>query len=199
MATSHQAPMSCQLCSENSSLNVWKCLDCDTFICTKCKQMHERSKALQVHKIVLISELDLVHQKCRLRQVKCKQHSSEFCLYCCTCSDLVCAKCVSFKHQKHYFKDINTLYDELSSEFICHVSAIDNVNQGLISREKEINLILTKEEEKFEKTKTTIINQRKKIINCVTEIEQKTLFDLENNFKTCQKIIQEGPEAPRSL
>jgi hypothetical protein len=26
---------------------------------------------------------------------------------------------------------------------------------------------------KFEKTKTTIMDQRKKIINCVTEIEQK--------------------------
>jgi len=156
--------------------------------------MHERSKALQVHEIVLISELDLVHQQCRLRQVKCKQHSSEFCLYCCTCSDLVCAKCVSFKHQKHYFKDFNTLYDEHFFELICHVSAIDNVNRGLISKEKEINRILTKEEEKFENTKTIIIDQRKKIINCVTEIEQKTLFDLENNFKTCQKIRQEGKE-----
>jgi hypothetical protein len=38
------------------------------------------------------------------------------------------------------------------------------------------------------------MDQRKKIINCVTEIEQKTLLDLENNCKTCQKIIQEGKE-----
>jgi hypothetical protein len=91
-------------------------------------------------------------------------------------------------------KDFNTLYDEHSFELVCHISAIDSVNQGLISKEKEINRILTKEEEKYEKTKTTIIDQRKKIINCVTEIEQKTLLDLENNFKTCQMIIQEGKE-----
>jgi len=65
---------------------------------------------------------------------------------------------VSFEHQKHDFKDFNTLYDENSSELICQVSAIDNVNQGLISKGKEINLILTKEEEKFEKTKITIID-----------------------------------------
>ena len=101
---------------------------------------------------------------------------------------------MSFEHQKHDFKDFNTLYDENSSELICQVSAIDNVNQGLISKGKEINLILTKEEEKFEKTKTTIIDQRKKIINCVMEIEQKALLDLENNFKTCQIILQEGKE-----
>ena len=194
MATSHQAAMACQLCSENSSPTVWKCLDCDTFICTKCKQMHERSKALQVHEIVRISELDLVHRKVRLRQVKCTQHSSDFCLYCCTCNDLVCAKCVSSQHQKHDLEDFNTLYDEHSSELICHVSVIHSVNQGLISKGKELNRILTKEEEKSEKTKTNIIDQRKKIINCVTEIEQKTLLELENNFKTCQMIIQEGKE-----
>jgi hypothetical protein len=97
---------------------------------------------------------------------------------------------VSFEHQKHDLKDFNILYDEHSSELICHLSAIDSVNQDLISKEKEINRILTKEE-KFEKTKTNIIDQRKKIINCVTEIEQKALLELENNFKTCQMIIQE--------
>jgi hypothetical protein len=69
-------------------------------------------------------------------------------------------------------KDFNTLYDEHSSELVCHVSAIENINQSLISKEKEINRILTKKKEKFEKIKTTIIDQRKKIINCVTEIEQ---------------------------
>jgi hypothetical protein len=89
-------------------------------------------------------------------------------------------------------EDFNALYDEHSSELICHVSVIHSVNQGLISKEKELNRILTKEEEKSEKTKTNIIDQRKKIINCVTEIEQKTLLDLENNFKTCQMILQEG-------
>jgi len=125
MATPHQGAIECQLCSENSWRTDWKCLDCDTFICSKCKQMHERSKALQVHEIVRISELDLGHWKVRLCQVKCTQHSSEFCLYCCTCSDLVCAKCVSSEHQRHDFKDFNTLYGKLSSELICHVSAID--------------------------------------------------------------------------
>jgi hypothetical protein len=58
MATSHQAAMACQLCSDNSSPIVWKCLDCDTFICTKCKQMHKRSKALQAHEIVRIKRND---------------------------------------------------------------------------------------------------------------------------------------------
>jgi hypothetical protein len=29
---------------------------------------------------------------------------------------------------------------------------------------------------------------------CVTEIEQKALLELENNFKTCQMIIQEGKD-----
>ena len=100
MASSHQAAMECQLYSENSWRTVWKCLDCDTCICTKCKQMHERSKALQVHEIVRISELDLAHRKVRLRQIKCIQHSIEFCLFCCTCRDLVCAKCVSSEHKK---------------------------------------------------------------------------------------------------
>ena len=101
---------------------------------------------------------------------------------------------MSSEHQKHDLKDFYTLYDENSSELFCDVSAIDNDNQGLISKEKEINRILTKEEERFEKTKTNIIDHRRKIINCITEIEQKTLLDLENNFKTCQKIIQEGKE-----
>jgi hypothetical protein len=100
---------------------------------------------------------------------------------------------VSSEHQKHDLKDFNIIYDEHSSELICHLSAIESVNQDLISKEKEINRILTKEE-MFEKTKTNSIDQRKKIINCVTEIEQKALLELENNFKTCQMIIQEGKD-----
>ena len=80
---------------------------------------------------------------------------------------------MSSEHQKHVLKNFNTLYDEHSSELICDVFVIHSVNQGLISKKKEINRILTKEEEKFEKKKTNIIDQRKKIINCVTELEQK--------------------------
>jgi hypothetical protein len=75
---------------------------------------------------------------------------------------------VSSEHQKHDLRDFNTLYEEHSSELICHVSAIDNVNHNLITKEKEINQILTKEEEKYEKTKTNIIDQRKKIVNADT-------------------------------
>ena len=76
---------------------------------------------------------------------------------------------MSSEHQKHDLKDFYTLYDENSSELFCDVSAIDNDNQGLISKEKEINRILTKEEERFEKTKTNIIDHRRNIINCITK------------------------------
>jgi len=58
------------------------------------------------------------------------------------------------------------------------------VNRGLNSKEKEINWILTKEEEKFEKTKKTIIDERKRI----TEIEQKTLLDLEKNSRHVRRL-----------
>jgi t-SNARE complex subunit (syntaxin) len=54
---------------------------------------------------------------------------------------------VRSEHKKHDLKDFNTVYDEHSSELICHVSAIDNINQDLTSKEKEINQILTKEED----------------------------------------------------
>ena len=43
--------------------------------------MHERSKSLQDHEIVRISELDPGQRKVPLRKVKCTQHSSEFCLF----------------------------------------------------------------------------------------------------------------------
>jgi hypothetical protein len=57
-----------------------------------------------------------------------------------------------------------------ASDWGCHVSAIHNINQDLTSKEREINQILTKEEEKFEKTKTTIIDQRKTHAVCTYEI-----------------------------
>jgi hypothetical protein len=73
------------------------------------------------------------------------------------------AKCVSSEHQKHDLKDFNTLYDEHSSELVCHVSAIENINQRLISEEKEINRILTKKEEKFEKIKKLLLTKEKRL------------------------------------
>jgi fumarate hydratase class II len=60
-------------------------------------------------------------------------------------------------------KDFNTLYDEHSSELICHVSAIENINQSLISEEKEINRILTKKEERFEKIKKLLLTKEKRL------------------------------------
>jgi fumarate hydratase class II len=60
-------------------------------------------------------------------------------------------------------KDFNTLYDEHSSELVCHVSAIENINQRLISEEKEINRILTKKEEKFEKIKKLLLTKEKRL------------------------------------
>ena len=66
------------------------------------------------------------------------------------------------EHQNHDLKDLNALYDEHSFELIAHVSVINSLNQCFIYMEKETNRILTTEEEKFEKTKTHIIDQRKK-------------------------------------
>ena len=94
------------------------------------KWRHHTKQLCHVNFVVKIREIG---RKVRLRQLKCTQHSREFCLFCCTCSDLICAKCVSSEHQKHVLKDFNTLYDEHSSELMCGVSVIHSVNQGLIS------------------------------------------------------------------
>jgi hypothetical protein len=44
-------PLMCQLCEESNQIK-WKCLQCNFFLCTKCKNMHKKVKYSDEHNIV---------------------------------------------------------------------------------------------------------------------------------------------------
>lgn len=51
-----QVPLSCHFCNEQAI--QWKCEECDTFMCTSCKdKIHQRLKSIQDHEIVMVSDI----------------------------------------------------------------------------------------------------------------------------------------------
>ncbi|KAJ8307401.1 hypothetical protein KUTeg_015485 [Tegillarca granosa] len=94
----------CQLCDEDEI--HWKCLNCEEYLCDKCKKLHKKSKASRDHKITSVagSNTQPCEKEDTERQVpKCNQHTGESVqFYCKECEDPVCRSCViSGSHKEH--------------------------------------------------------------------------------------------------
>lgn len=49
-----QAPIPCQLCEESNEIQ-WKCLQCDSLMCSKCRKIHQKVRSSNQHKIIDIN------------------------------------------------------------------------------------------------------------------------------------------------
>ena len=111
-----QAPKFCELCLTDTNIK-WRCQNCQSYMCEKCKNIHQRVQTTIKHKIIDIKTcggvVDVQPTVIRTVNIPCQIHKSKFsCMFCRPCDVLVCSNCISSSHKKHDLEPIDQVYME---------------------------------------------------------------------------------------
>ena len=133
-----QAPKSCELCLTDTNIK-WRCQNCQSYMCEKCKIIHQREQTTIEHRIIDIKTcggvVDIQPTVNCTDNIPCQIHKSEFsCMFCQTCDVLVCSNCISSSHKKHDLEPI----DQVCMAKIEKLEEIeDKISQNLVRCESE--------------------------------------------------------------
>ena len=180
----------CDFCETETNLK-WRCIQCDTILCDKCKKIHNKFQTNTQHQIVDLKIPFLeVEQKVILDNIRCDEHQTKMtCLFCRTCDHLVCADCISSKHNEHNFEPVEKILpkklDELKGAEARHSKDLTlcraKVNEFKISEVKYESL--------FKERITTIKKREKQLIDGITKHSQKLQNEIELERKTDKKTF----------
>ena len=180
----------CDFCETETNLK-WRCIQCDTILCDKCKKIHNKFQTNTQHQIVDLKIPFLeVEQKVILDNIRCDEHQTKMtCLFCRTCDHLVCADCISSKHNEHNFEPVEKILpkklDELKGAEARHSKDLTlcraKVNEFKISEVKYESL--------FKERITTIKKREKQLIDGITKHSQKLQNEIELERKTVKKTF----------
>lgn len=101
----------CTNCKDNREA-LWRCIDCNAFLCQKCLDAHERlaqmTKGHRLRSLEIGGNSDASEiEHLLFRPIYCDKHKSqELKLYCYTCEVCVCALCFATEHQGHSLCDV---------------------------------------------------------------------------------------------
>ena len=133
-----QAPKSCELCLTDTNIK-WRCQNCQSYMCEKCKNIHQRVQTTIEHKIIDIKTcggvVDVQPTIICTDNIPCQIHKSKLCfMFCRSCDVLVCSNCISSSHKKHDLESI----DQVCMERIEKLDEIeDKISQNLVRCESE--------------------------------------------------------------
>ena len=107
--------MKCGECKAKAPVVVW-CMDCESFQCQECYQLHERLRALRSHHTMSLEAFMQDPKKVLPATCKpelCKTHDTQSLdLYCQTCNTLICRDCTIVDHRQHQYNFVSKLADE---------------------------------------------------------------------------------------
>ncbi|XP_052093363.1 uncharacterized protein LOC127729589 [Mytilus californianus] len=167
-----QVPVSCSLCEEDSNIK-WKCINCDMFMCDKCKEkIHVKFKFAKDHKVVSIREVGLHDKEIDFSNISCQNHTGQnYVLFCKTCDCLVCPLCISETHNGHGFVTIREGYEILIGKLKTKGKNIGTYIDELEKRKAEVKDVNNAELSKFENTLKKIKDQN---IQLKKKVDQHT-------------------------
>ena len=157
-----QNPKLCDLCKTDIKIK-WRCVECNKFICDRCKEIHLNVQTNIQHQIIDIkSPFQDVQPKIITDNIPCTEHRTKMtCLFCRTCDHLVCADCILSKHNKHNFEPVEKILSEKLDEL---KGAEARYSQDLTlcqAKVEEFHISETKYESLFDETITTIKKEKK--------------------------------------
>ena len=185
-----QNPKLCELCE--SDINIkWKCVECNKFICNRCKDIHLNVQTNIQHQIIDIKSLfQDVQPKIITDNIPCTEHRTKMtCLFCRTCDHLVCADCVSYKHNKHNFEPIEKILPEKLNELKGAEARYSKDLTLCQAKVNEFQISETKFESLCDESITTIKKREKQLIDGITKHSQKLQNEIELERKTVKKTF----------
>ena len=152
-----QNPKLCDLCKTDIKIK-WRCVECNKFICDRCKEIHLNVQTNIQHQIIDIkSPFQDVQPKIITDNIPCTEHRTKMtCLFCRSCDHLVCADCILSKHNNHKFKPVEQILYEKLDELKGAEARYCKDLTLCQAKVEEFQISETKYESLFDETKTHI-------------------------------------------
>lgn len=78
-----------------------RCLECATYLCESCLELHKMQVSSRKHTNVTLDEIKETVGRCLCRPKVCTVHKKELEVYCGTCSKVICDNCAKNDHKSH--------------------------------------------------------------------------------------------------
>ena len=185
-----QNPKLCDLCKTDIKIK-WRCVECNKFICDRCKEIHLNVQTNIQHQIIDIkSPFQDVQPIIITDNIPCTEHTTKMtCLFCRTCGHLVCADCILSKHNKHNFEPVEKILSEKIDDL---KGAEARYNKDLTLCQAKVNEFQISEakcESLCDESITTIKKREKQLIDGITKHSQKLQNEIELERKTVKKTF----------
>lgn len=119
MATNAQVSIQpkCILCGQNNT--IYYCYECKKALCKPCRtNKHDCIAANKKHIVTDLKCVDLTSLK---NIPNCKEHNTDFSLYCTSCKVLICQECVTTTHSGDTFSTMKERAKLMKTEAEVHV------------------------------------------------------------------------------
>ena len=180
----------CELCKTDINIK-WRCVECNKFICNRCKDIHLNVQTNIQHQIIDIkSPFQDVQPKIITDNIPCTEHTTKMTfLFCRTCDHLVCADCILSKHNKHNFEPVEKILSEKLDELKGAEARYSKDLTLCQAKVEEFQISETKYESLFDETITTIKKREKQLIDGITKHSQKLQNEIELERKTVKQTF----------
>ena len=187
-----QNPKLCELCKTDIKIK-WRCVECNKFICDRCKEIHLNVQTNIQHQIIDIkSPFQDVQPKIITANIPCTEHRTKMtCLFCRTCDHLVCPDCVSSKHNKHKFESIDKILSEKLDELKGAEARYCKDLTLCQAKVEEFQISENKCESLCDETIIKIKKREKTLIAGITEHSQKLQKEIELERKTVKNTFSD--------
>ncbi|CAC5419049.1 unnamed protein product [Mytilus coruscus] len=192
-----QVPKPCELCETDTNIK-WKCVQCNTLMCEKCKKIHLKVQTSIKHDIVDVKSSEAKHAKTEMEHtiitdnIPCQIHKRKLnCMFCRTCEHLVCPECITDPHKKHDLDSIDKVCNEKKRELKELESQYSNKFTLCKIEDSKVNDFKTKYEQFFAESVQKINQQEKLIIDEVRKYGKALREQLETEKQRIEKSITE--------
>ncbi|XP_065911479.1 tripartite motif-containing protein 2-like [Dysidea avara] len=119
------------------------CLDCVTFLCEYCHEVHKNLKEYQNHNITELVELQSkkiqVDVRPKVKLMLCTDHDLEMNFFCETCDQLVCHYCITIGHIEHVHNSVKVMAKKHRRELEKMIEPVEGmINKLSTSRQKVV-------------------------------------------------------------
>ncbi|XP_052074889.1 uncharacterized protein LOC127712476 [Mytilus californianus] len=199
-----QFPINCELCESNPKIQ-WKCQDCNLLMCQACRyKIHPKFKNAGKHRICDIKEISLFAEgdetNIDFSNIPCIKHKGQdYCLFCKACNYLVCATCVSTKHNGHKMGEIKEFYEKKMINVRKQQTEVKINERRLKEDELTLEKINQSKSESYNKAKKDILAQKTSLIKKVAMFSEKLISDLDQIHQSSIKAYDEGKDNIQKL
>ena len=213
-----QGEIKCGVCSESASTRPSKvdsyCRHCNEFICNLCEDAHRRMLPFKSHLVVTI---EILKQNIRqslplkIRLSKCPCHNEDLDMYCSTCEELICMKCLTdqqhsdHKHRfvKHFAPEAKEelgenlkLLKKHSKDITSAIEKVESVKSKIIDQAKRARPEIC---QGFEEALKVIEERRQELLKSMDSITQKKVKDLEDQLRKLKSSSSERMKLMKSI